>query len=99
MALRASRTAPSIAAVASCFMTSMLARVSRLLLMLLVVGVTSGPHATKAATAAGPTCHGRTATIVGTASNDWIEGTHGPDVIVGGGGDDVIRGEGGNDLI
>ena len=41
--------------------------------------------------AAGPTCDGLRATIVGTQRKDVIEGTPGPDVIVAKGGNDVIR--------
>jgi Ca2+-binding RTX toxin-like protein len=44
-------------------------------------------------------CRGRTATIIGTDSNEIIIGTPGPDVIHGFGGRDVIRGGGGNDVI
>jgi Ca2+-binding RTX toxin-like protein len=51
------------------------------------------------AAAATPTCHGRTATIVGTGSGDFLTGTSGPDVIVGRGGDDAIKGLGGDDLV
>jgi Ca2+-binding RTX toxin-like protein len=46
-----------------------------------------------------PTCHGRTATIVGTAAGNELDGTAGPDVIVGRGGNDDIEGHGGNDVI
>lgn len=46
-----------------------------------------------------PMCHGRTATIVGTAAGNEIDGTSGRDVIVGRGGNDDIEGHGGNDLI
>ena len=46
-----------------------------------------------------PRCHGRRATILGTAGNDVIHGTPGPDVIWGGPGDDVIYGGLGNDII
>lgn len=46
-----------------------------------------------------PSCHGRTATIVGTAAANEIDGTSGRDVIVGRGGNDDIEGHGGNDLI
>ena len=49
--------------------------------------------------AAAPTCHGRVATIVGTAAANQIQGTSGPDVIVGRGGNDHIEGRGGNDFI
>jgi Ca2+-binding RTX toxin-like protein len=44
-------------------------------------------------------CHGREATIVGTAGNDVLQGTPGRDVIWGGPGDDTIYGQLGNDLI
>jgi Ca2+-binding RTX toxin-like protein len=49
--------------------------------------------------AAAPTCHGRTATIVGTAGSNEIHGTAGSDVILGRGGNDDIEGRGGNDVI
>ena len=53
-----------------------------------------------AATAARPfTCHGATATIVGTPGDDTLTGTPGRDVIVGRGGDDRVRGLGGNDVL
>jgi Ca2+-binding RTX toxin-like protein len=44
-------------------------------------------------------CHGRPATIVGTAGNDVLHGTPGRDVIWGGPGNDTIYGSLGNDLI
>ena len=47
----------------------------------------------------GPTCDGRTPTILGTAGNDTLVGTPGPDVIGGGPGDDTIYGLGGDDII
>lgn len=46
-----------------------------------------------------PTCHGVTATIVGTAGNDVLVGTTGPDVIVGLGGNDRIAARAGRDLV
>ncbi len=46
-----------------------------------------------------PRCHGRRATIVGTAGDDVIHGTPGRDVIWGGPGADQIFGSLGNDLI
>jgi Ca2+-binding RTX toxin-like protein len=46
-----------------------------------------------------PRCHGKKATIVGTAGDDVIRGTDRPDVIVGLGGDDTIYGGLGNDII
>ncbi len=46
-----------------------------------------------------PRCHGRRATIVGTAGNDVLRGTPTRDVIWGGPGDDEISGSLGNDLI
>ena len=55
---------------------------------------TTGAHA-----ADPPTCHGKKATIVGTAGKDRLVGTARRDVIVGLGGDDRIDGRGGNDLI
>jgi Ca2+-binding RTX toxin-like protein len=49
--------------------------------------------------AAATTCHGHTATIVGTSGRDTIEGTPADDVIVGLGLRDHIDGNGGNDII
>ena len=49
--------------------------------------------------AAVPRCHGELATLVGTASGDFLTGTAGRDVIVGRGGDDAIDGRGGDDLV
>jgi len=46
-----------------------------------------------------PQCHGRAATIVGTAGHDEINGTSGNDVIVARGGADDVEGRGGRDLI
>jgi Ca2+-binding RTX toxin-like protein len=46
-----------------------------------------------------PMCHGKRATIVGTAGNDVIQGTEKSDVIWGGPGDDKIYGGLGNDII
>jgi Ca2+-binding RTX toxin-like protein len=51
------------------------------------------------ASAGTPTCHGESATIVGTSGADNLHGTSGHDVIVGRGGNDVIDGRGGNDTI
>lgn len=45
------------------------------------------------------TCNGLTATIVGTAGDDFLEGTSGDDVIAGLEGNDFIQGKGGNDTI
>lgn len=44
-------------------------------------------------------CHGRAATIIGTAGDDRLTGTSGADVIAGLGGDDNIKGGGGDDVI
>jgi len=57
-----------------------------------VVGPFAGP-------VAGPSCHGKVATIVGTRGADRITGTNKADVIVGRAGNDVIDGLKGNDLI
>jgi Ca2+-binding RTX toxin-like protein len=46
-----------------------------------------------------PKCHGKRATIVGTAAHNRIVGTSGGDVITGGKGNDLIVGRGGKDLI
>jgi hypothetical protein len=45
------------------------------------------------------TCHGKPATIFGTAAGETLEGTAGDDVISGLGGNDTIRGGGGHDHI
>ena len=44
-------------------------------------------------------CHGRTATIVGTAGKDRIRGTARADVIVALGGGDIVTGRGGDDTV
>lgn len=49
--------------------------------------------------AAGETCFGRAASIVGTPGADILVGTSGRDVIVGAAGDDQITGDRGDDLI
>ena len=51
------------------------------------------------AEAAGVTCKGRRATIVGTSGDDTLIGTRGNDVIAARRGNDVVRGKGGNDRI
>jgi hypothetical protein len=55
--------------------------------------------ATASHSAAGPTCDGRRATIVGTARADHLVGTASADVIAGLAGNDVIDGRGGADVI
>ena len=62
------------------------------------VGASLAPLGTATAHAVA-TCHGRTATVVGTSGNDHLHGTPGDDVIVGLGGDDRIRGGGGDDVL
>ena len=47
----------------------------------------------------GPSCAGRTATILGTAGDDVITGTDRRDVIVSFGGDDTVFALGGNDIV
>jgi uncharacterized repeat protein (TIGR01451 family) len=47
----------------------------------------------------GPSCAGKTATIVGTGDADTLTGTNQRDVIAGLGGDDLIRGLEGRDTI
>lgn len=57
----------------------------------------AAPPATAAA--ADPTCHGETATVVGTADDDELQGTKHRDVIVSLGGYDTIHALGGDDVI
>lgn len=57
------------------------------------------PAATGTATAAGGSCHGGPATIVGTRGDDHLVGTPGRDVIAGLDGDDLLDGRGGHDLL
>ncbi|KAA1427164.1 hypothetical protein [Nocardioides antri] len=64
----------------------------------LVTGLALAPGVADPAHAA-PTCHGRAATIVGTAGDDQITGTDQPDVIVTRGGDDHVTARGGRDVI
>lgn len=66
---------------------------------LLWCGTSTSLAAPGVAAVAVPTCHGLTATIVGTPRDDTLNGTSGNDVIVGGRGLDVIDGRGGNDVI
>jgi Ca2+-binding RTX toxin-like protein len=54
---------------------------------------------TSVASAATPTCDGRTATIVGTDGPDHLTGTPHQDVIVAFGGDDTIDGAGSADIV
>lgn len=49
--------------------------------------------------ASSPSCHGFTATIVGTRRDDLLNGTPGNDVVVARGGNDVVRGRGGDDIV
>jgi Ca2+-binding RTX toxin-like protein len=69
--------------------------------VLALLGAALAAHATAApgSQPEAPRCHGRRATIVGTAGNDLIHGTPGPDVIWGGPGNDVIYGGLGDDII
>lgn len=46
-----------------------------------------------------PTCHGRSATVVGTSGPDVLAGSRRVDVIVGGGGRDRIAAHDGRDLV
>src|SRR3954447_772437 len=46
-----------------------------------------------------PTCHGQTATVIGTAGDDTLTGTGKKDVFVGFAGNDTILGLGGDDLV
>src|ERR671937_2150156 len=52
-----------------------------------------------ASAAGGHSCHGFSATIVGTTGADNLTGTPGDDVIVALGGGDTVHGRGGNDQI
>ena len=61
--------------------------------IVLVLGMASADAGTT------PSCHGMTATIVGTEGDDRIRGTEGPDVMVGLGGSDGLYGAGGDDWI
>jgi Ca2+-binding RTX toxin-like protein len=45
------------------------------------------------------TCHGKLATIIGTAASEKLKGRRGPDIISGQGGRDKINGLGGKDTI
>ncbi len=47
----------------------------------------------------GPTCNGKTATIIGTEDNDLLTGTDGDDVIVALGGNDLILSRAGDDTV
>jgi hypothetical protein len=49
--------------------------------------------------AAGPTCGGLAATIVGTQGTETITGTAGPDVIAALGGNDTVNALGGDDVV
>lgn len=73
--------------------------ISRLFVVSLVVAHVAFPTTATPATAAGPTCRGVPATIVGDDGANLIRGTNGRDVIVAGAGNDKILGRGGNDLI
>lgn len=64
-----------------------------------VAGSVVLPAAPASSYAVGPTCHGRTPTIVGTPGDDQLEGTEGRDVILTGDGADHVLGNGGRDLI
>jgi hypothetical protein len=66
---------------------------------ILVFGSLSASLFSETARAAGETCNGLPATIVGTTGNDSIQGTDNDDVIVTLGGNDTIDGYGGNDTI
>lgn len=68
------------------------------LALALVTGVAFVPGMAEPAHAA-PTCHGRAATIVGTAGDDQITGTDRADVIVTGAGADHVTAGGGRDSI
>jgi len=76
----------------------LLCRALALALALPTVALVTGPP-TGAVAAGAATCHGRPATIVGTAGDDRLVGTDGPDVIVGLGGNDRVWGAQGNDRL
>lgn len=65
--------------------------------LLIAVGVLAAPPS--GAQVAGQLCGGEPVTILGTASDDFIEGTEGPDVILALQGNDTIFGFGGDDII
>src|SRR3954453_929339 len=71
--------------------------VSTALMIVVAGGVLAVPPVAQGA--APRTCHGHSATIVGTNRGDVIDGTPARDVIVALGGNDVVRGRGGNDVI
>lgn len=73
--------------------------VRRLFVASLTLALLAFPTIAAPASAAGPTCMGVPATIVGDGDANLIRGTDGRDVIVAGGGNDKILGRGGNDLI
>jgi Ca2+-binding RTX toxin-like protein len=67
---------------------------------LIVTGLIAGSTLLVATPAtAAPTCHGLTATIVGTSGADDRTGTDGADVVSLGDGDDHFSGLGGNDVV
>ncbi|KRF06434.1 hypothetical protein ASG88_19970 [Nocardioides sp. Soil777] len=57
------------------------------------------PAVGRSVAAVGPTCDGRTPTIVGTEGSDRLTGTPGDDVIAGLGGRDLIAGGAGDDVV
>ena len=70
----------------------------RMALMLIVPALAALGMASPAS-AGGPRCFGKLATIVGSGGDDNITGTPGPDVIVARSGDDDLGGRGGKDRI
>ena len=74
-------------------------RIGSVIGMLAMLLTTLSLVAVATATAATPSCDGKSATIVRTPGDDVIIGTSGPDVIVAKGGDDTIDGKGGGDRI
>jgi hypothetical protein len=60
---------------------------------------TPDPDPTPQPQPSSPTCHGKTATKVGTDDAELIEGTPQADVIVAGSGDDVVRTGAGDDIV
>lgn len=72
---------------------------ARLIIVALTIALLAIPPVASSVSAAGPTCKGLAATIVGNAKGNVIYGTAKRDVIVARAGADRIFGRGGNDVI